>query len=306
MYYSSWNTLYICTIPPETPFILHLQQLHNDNEGGKFCSRKNHIKYKILFIQFHLEKNRTGILHYCSQNFCSEGFHSNFGVCCQSGLPSTIINFVSGYYKLLLCHFDSAVTLIPVEFTASLLLILLLQLALQPTVGFGLSNNVLPFFPICHQLSPSSHSQHLKIFFCFLFPSIPGSSPSSRPFQFLSEDLFGHPILLHSLSRWPNQLILCPFIHFTIFSPLLISSSSRFVRLFHSLFSYLGPHIHLNIFPSKISTACSSFFVTVHALRLFAFLNVRGRRSDVTIPNLCTCKVQEVTEKNSQKSASLL
>ena len=44
-----------------------------------------------------------------------------------------------------------------------LLLLLLLPLALQPTVGFGLSNNVLPFFPICHQLSPSSHSQHLKI-----------------------------------------------------------------------------------------------------------------------------------------------
>ena len=33
------------------------------------------------------------------------------------------------------------------------------------------------------------------------------------------------------LSRWPNQLILCPFIHFTTFSPLLITSSSRFVRL---------------------------------------------------------------------------
>ena len=41
--------------------------------------------------------------------------------------------------------------------------LLLLPLALQPTVGFGLSNNVLPFFAICHQLSPSSHSQHLKI-----------------------------------------------------------------------------------------------------------------------------------------------
>ena len=39
------------------------------------------------------------------------------------------------------------------------------------------------------------------------------------------------------LSRWPNQLILCPFIQFTIFSPLLFSSSSRFVRLFHSPFS---------------------------------------------------------------------
>ena len=77
--------------------------------------------------------------------------------------------------------------------------LLLLPLALQPTVGFGLSNNVLPFLPICHQLSPSSHSEHLKISFHFLFPSFPGSSPFSRPFQFLSEDLFGHPILLHSL-----------------------------------------------------------------------------------------------------------
>jgi len=47
-------------------------------------------------------------------------------------------------------------------------------------------------------------------------------------------------------SRWPNQLILCPFSHFTIFSPLLVSSSSRFVRLFHSPFSYLGPYILLN------------------------------------------------------------
>ena len=79
-----------------------------------------------------------------------------------------------------------------------LLLLLLIPLALQPTVGFGLSNNVLPFFPICHQLSTSSHSQHLKISFYFLFPSFPGSSPS-RPFQFWSEDLCGHPILLHSL-----------------------------------------------------------------------------------------------------------
>ena len=76
-----------------------------------------------------------------------------------------------------------------------LLLLLLLPLALQSTAGFRLSNNVLPFFPICHQLSPSSHSQHLKSSFYFRFPSFPGSSPSSRPFQFLSEDRFGHPIL---------------------------------------------------------------------------------------------------------------
>jgi hypothetical protein len=77
--------------------------------------------------------------------------------------------------------------------------ILLLPLALQPSVGFGLSNNTLPFFFIYHQLSPSSHSQHLKISFYLFSPSFPGSSSLSHPFHFLSEDLFGHPILLHSL-----------------------------------------------------------------------------------------------------------
>ena len=77
-----------------------------------------------------------------------------------------------------------------------LLLLLLFPLALQPTMGFGLSNNVLPFLPIYHQLSPSSHSQNLKISFYFLFPSFPKSSSSSHPFQFLNKNLFKHPILL--------------------------------------------------------------------------------------------------------------
>jgi len=45
---------------------------------------------------------------------------------------------------------------------------------------------------------------------------------------------------------------------------LLYSSSSRFFLLFHSPSSYLGPYILLNIFLSKISRACSSFFVIVH------------------------------------------
>ena len=58
------------------------------------------------------------------------------------------------------------------------------------------------------------------------------------------------------LSRWPNQLTLCPFIHFTIFPPLLVSSSSRFVRLFHSPFSYLGPYTLFKYF---------FFFVNIHS-----------------------------------------
>ena len=77
--------------------------------------------------------------------------------------------------------------------------LLLILLALQPAVGFGLSNNTSPFFPIYHQPSPPSYSQHLKISFYFFSPSFPGSSSSSRPFQFLSEDVFGHSTLLHSL-----------------------------------------------------------------------------------------------------------
>ena len=43
----------------------------------------------------------------------------------------------------------------------STMLLLLLPLALQPTVGFGLSNNDLPSFPICHQL-----------FFIFSLPAL--------------------------------------------------------------------------------------------------------------------------------------
>ena len=79
------------------------------------------------------------------------------------------------------------------------------------------------------------------------------------------------------------KFILCPFIHFTIFSPLLNSSSSRFVLLFHSPFSYLGPYILLNIFLSKISRTCSSFFIIVHvsapyATRTIVLISVLYRR----------------------------
>jgi hypothetical protein len=113
-------------------------------------------------------------------------------------------------------------------------------LALQPAVGFGLSNNTSPFFPIYHQRFPSSHSQHLKISFYFFSTSFPlRLVPSSSGVK-----IFLGVLSSSILSRWHSQLILCPFIYFSIFSPLLNSSSSRFVLLFHSPSSYLGPYLH--------------------------------------------------------------
>jgi hypothetical protein len=74
-----------------------------------------------------------------------------------------------------------------------------------------------------------------------------------------------------TISRWPNQPILCPFIYFTIFSPLLISSSSRFVLLFHSPSSYLNPYILLNIFLSKISRALVNSQIDAQNSYLFIY-----------------------------------
>ena len=127
---------------------------------------------------------------------------------------------------------------IPLQFSLSITNSLHL---LTPSTWRSLSTSSLhPFLSLPLRLVPSS--SWVKIFFGILSSSI--------------------------LSRWPSQIILCPFIHFTIFPPLLNSSSSQFVLHFHSLPSYLGPYILLNIFLSKISRACSSFFVIVHVSTL--------------------------------------
>ena len=104
-----------------------------------------------------------------------------------------------------------------------------------------------------HLLTPSTwRSLSTSSFHLFLGLPLLLVPSSSRMKIFLS-------ILSSSiLYRWPNQLILCPFIYWTIFSPLLTSSSSRFVRLFHSPFSYLGPYILLIIFLSKINLCVTS------------------------------------------------
>jgi hypothetical protein len=58
----------------------------------------------------------------------------------------------------------------------------------------------------------------LKIPFHFFCLSFPGSSSLSHPFQFLSEDLIGHPILLHSLQVTQLNYPLPPYPFYYIFS----------------------------------------------------------------------------------------
>ena len=64
------------------------------------------------------------------------------------------------------------------------------------------------------------------------------------------------------LSRWPSQLILYPFIHFTIFSPLLNSSSPRFVLLGYVTFDI---HLLWRVFCCmpymSFDVVCSNHFV---------------------------------------------
>jgi len=114
----------------------------------------------------------------------------------------------------------------------------------QSAMGFGLSNNTSPFFPIFPYLSPTLSifsPPALEDLFPLLPPSFPGSSFSSLPFQCLSEDLFGHPILLHFLqvTQPTYPLPLYPFYYIFSFIQL---SSSRFALIFHYPSSYLGPY----------------------------------------------------------------
>jgi hypothetical protein len=59
-----------------------------------------------------------------------------------------------------------------------------------------------------------------------LSPSFPESSSSFRPFQFLSEDLSGHPIVLHSLqvTQPTDPLPLYPFYYILSFTQLFCRS----------------------------------------------------------------------------------
>jgi hypothetical protein len=116
--------------------------------------------------------------------------------------------------------------------------ILLLPLALQPAVSFGLSNNTPPFFPICHQLCPSYHSQYFEDLFLLLLSifSWVFLFVSSLPVIEWRSYWASYPLLFSpgdptNLSFVPLSILL----YFILYSALLVLDSSYFSI----------PHLHV-------------------------------------------------------------
>jgi len=135
----------------------------------------------------------------------------------------------------------------------------LLPLALQPAVGFGLSNNTSPFFPVYHQLSPSSHSQHLEDLFPLLLSILPWVFLFVSTLPVLEWRSFwasypppfspGDPA---NLSFVPLSILL----YFLLYSTLLVLDSSYFSI----------PHLHIwdHIFFFPFKNKQSLFFLLRH------------------------------------------
>ena len=91
------------------------------------------------------------------------------------------------------------------------------------------------------------------------------------------------------LSRWPNQPILCPFIHFTIFSSLLISSSSRGNFCYYS---YIwAAQLIRGVFHFGISFSCwfSGLWITIRVFcSLFTLHQGFLRTRTLCVRSLCS------------------
>ena len=111
--------------------------------------------------------------------------------------------------------------------------ILLLWLALQPTVGFSLLSDSLPFCSFFTLISPPSYSHYLHIFFDVCNPPL----PLSIPIRFHSHILLG--VLLSSIRiTWPSQAILLLFINLNIYAFSISSFSSWLIQ------QYTHTHTH--------------------------------------------------------------
>jgi len=131
------------------------------------------------------------------------------------------------------------------------------MLALQPTVGFSLLGDFLPFRPFLTQFSPPSYSHRLDIFLNVFNPSFPWSPLILLPIGFHSNILLG--ILPPSIRvTCPSQVILLLFINLTMSAFPISSFSSWFFLILQIPFSSCtGLKISLNIFRSNIPNCCS-------------------------------------------------
>jgi hypothetical protein len=82
--------------------------------------------------------------------------------------------------------FDTFVSVFPVVYVQCpirlIYLLLLLLLALQPTMCFSLLSDFLPFHPLLANFPPPFYSHRLEIFFDIFNPSFSGSSSNSPPY----------------------------------------------------------------------------------------------------------------------------
>ena len=137
------------------------------------------------------------------------------------------------------------------------------MLALQPTMGFSLLGDFLPFCPFLTQFSPPSYSHRLDILFnVHLFL---GLYLILLPIGFHSNILLG--ILPPSIRvTCPSQAILLLFINLTMSALPMSSFSSWFFLILQIPFSSCaGPKIFLSIFRSNILNCCSFRLVNVQA-----------------------------------------
>jgi len=156
----------------------------------------------------------------------------------------------------LLCIFLSVIDL-------HLLLLLLLLLPLQPTVGFNLLSDFLPFRPFLTQLSPPSYSHYMYIFFDVLNPSFPWSSSVSPTSWFPLQYSFRYsfPFHPHHMTQPSHSFIFYKSHSICVY---LLGRSARNSFWFSRIHLYfaLDQRFFLNILRSNILRYCSSQFVS--------------------------------------------
>ena len=141
---------------------------------------------------------------------------------------------------MLHCHFPTLLYYNTHDVRKNVLLLLLL--ALQPTMGFSLLSDSPPFRPFLTHLSPPSYSYRLDVFFSIFNPSFPWSPLILLPFGFHSNTLLG--ILFSSIHiTFPNQAILLFF-----YESYYVCISYELIQILQDpSLSCTGPKIFLNI-----------------------------------------------------------